>query len=183
MSQGVPISEAEWQAFSSHLLPQTSKKRSTIFRQTETCKYVIYLTQGVTASIYNYDDKEIVTRFFQEGNFSTNIVSAVLKDVASDNLIAITDVEYILIPFELFIDLFLYSNTIGIFIRKKIIAHSLENKNFTTIKTIPDTRIKYQFMLDHYPQIMKRTPAKFIAKFLGMTPEGYSRFLASYRKS
>ncbi|MEM6265248.1 MAG: cyclic nucleotide-binding domain-containing protein [Bacteroidota bacterium] len=182
-SYGVAVSEEELHHLSSLIELKTAKKKDIIFRQTEPCNHVIYLIDGITASIYTYKNKEVITRFFQKGNFSTNIVSAVSQRVASDYLIAITNIEYLLIPFDLFLDLYLHSHTIGLFIRKKIIENSIENKKFTTIKTITETNIKYQFLTEHYPQVIRETPAKYIAKFLGLTPEGYSRFLSNKRNS
>ena len=177
------IAEEEWTILSSFIKKRRAKKKTIIFRQTEICDTVIYLTAGITASIYAYNDKEIITRFFQKGNFSSNIISAESSSLASDTLIAITDIEYYSIPFKQFIDLYLYSNTFGLFIRKKLIENSIENKSFTTIKTIKETEIKYQFLVEHYPQIIKETPSKYIAKFLGLTPEGFSRFLSNRLKS
>lgn len=179
----VKITDEELHQLLSQFKERTAKKKAVIFRQTDPCNNVIYLTKGITASVYTYGEKEVVTRFFQKGNFSTNIISAVSKNIASDDLIAITDIEYYLIPFDLFLDLYLYSNTFGVFIRKKIIENSIENKNFTTIKTIADTSVKYRFLTKNYPQIIKDTPAKYIAKFLGITPEGYSRFLSNRKNS
>lgn len=180
---GVTIPDEEWEKMSSFIVKKFSRKKEVIFPQTETCKNVIFLIKGITASVYNYEGKELITRFFKDGNFSTNILSAVSKDIASDYLIAITDVEYYFIPFDFFLDSFLHSTTFGLFIRKKIIENSIENKKFTTLKTISDTRVKYQFMLDNYPTIIRNSPSKYMAKFLGITPEGYSRFLASRRNS
>ncbi|MEM6629409.1 MAG: cyclic nucleotide-binding domain-containing protein [Bacteroidota bacterium] len=182
-SYSISISEEEGRHLSSLITRQTAKRKEIIFRQEEPCNHVIYLIEGITASVHTYEEKEVVTRFFQKGNFSTNIVSALNKGVASDYLLAITDIVYFLIPFDVFIDSYLHSNTFGLFIRKKIIEHSIENKHFTTIKTFTDTKMRYQFLERNYPQVIKETPAKYIAKFLGLTPEGYSRFLSKRRNS
>ncbi|MEL6638616.1 MAG: cyclic nucleotide-binding domain-containing protein [Bacteroidota bacterium] len=182
-SYGITVPEEEQQALARAIRKRTARKKAIIFRQTETCKEVIYLIRGITASVFNYDGKEVVTRFFQTGNFSSNIVSAVQKSPASDYLIAITEVEYLAIPFEYFQRLYLYSNAIGLFIRKKLIENSIENKKLTSAKTIPDLNVRYQYLLEYYPQVIRDTPAKYVAKFLGVTPEGYSRFLAKRRTS
>lgn len=182
-SYDITLPEEELKELSSLIKRKTAKKKEVIFRQTDPCNYVIYLIKGITASVHTYGDKEVITRFFQKGNFSTNIISAVSQSIASDYLVAITNIEYFLIPFDLFIDAYLHSNTFGLFIRKKIIENSVENKNFTTIKTITDTNIKYEFLVKNYPQIIRDTPSKYIAKFIGLTPEGYSRFLSNRKNS
>ncbi|MEL7006216.1 MAG: hypothetical protein AAFN93_26335 [Bacteroidota bacterium] len=183
VNYGVSISDEEWHSLLDIIEVRKSKKKDVIFSQTELCHHVIYLLSGITATIYLYEDKEVVTRFFQKGNFNTNIVSAESKSLASDILLAITDIEYLILPFDFFLDSFFHSNTFGLFIRKKLMSMIIENKKNTTIKTINDTEIKYQFLEENYPDIIKHTPSKYIAKFLGVTPEGYSRFLTGRRKS
>ncbi|MEM6831191.1 MAG: cyclic nucleotide-binding domain-containing protein [Bacteroidota bacterium] len=179
----VSIPESEW----SHLLSiseiRTAKKNEVIFSETELCRHVIYLMNGITATVYLHDGKEVVTRFFQKGNFNTNIVSAESKSIASDFLLAVTDVQFLLFPFDFFLDSFFYSNTFGLFVRKKLMKMIIENKKNTTIKTINDTKVKYQFLIDNYPDILERSPSKYIAKFMGLTPEGYSRFLSTSGQS
>ena len=180
---GVLVSDEEWKDLSFFIKRRTAKKRAVIFKQTEICNHVIMLVKGITASVFSYDGKEVITRFFQEGNFSSNIVSAEGKKLASDSLIAITDIEYYEIPFDRFIDLYLHSDTFGLFIRKKLIENSIENKRFTTIKTISETETRYLFLIRRYPLLIKEIPSKYIAKFLGLTAEGFSRFLSNRKKS
>ncbi|MEL6557081.1 MAG: hypothetical protein AAFQ94_02790 [Bacteroidota bacterium] len=183
LNYGISIPEDEWDYILDIAERKTAKKKEVIFSQTELCNHVIYLISGITATIYYYDDKEVVTRFFQTGNFNTNIVSAESGSMASDALVAITDIEYLIFPFSFFLDSFFHGGTFGLFVRKKIMGMIIENKKFTTIKTINDTEIKYSFLLENYPIIIRDTPSKYIAKFLGLTPEGYSRFLSTKIKS
>ncbi|MEM6831526.1 MAG: hypothetical protein AAGA66_13900 [Bacteroidota bacterium] len=182
-SYDVSISDQEWNRIQDLIKVRKAKRREVIFNQTERCNHVIYLMSGITATIYLYDDKEVVTRFFQKGNFNTNIVSAESKSLASDILVAITDIEYLLMPFSFFLESFFHSDSFGLFVRKKIMRMIIENKKNTTIKTINDTEIKYQFLEKNYPDIIRRTPSKYIAKYIGLTPEGYSRFLSGRRQS
>lgn len=90
---------------------------------------------------------------------------------------------FISIPFDQFIEWYLHSDYMGLFIRKKIIQNSLENKHFTTIKTISSTEKRYQFLENHYPEVIRHTPSKHIASFLGISPEALSRFLSKRYKS
>lgn len=169
--------DAEWRAFSSRLLIQTASKRETIFRQTEICNKVIYILGGIAASEYNEGDKYLITRFFQFGDLCSNMVSASTKRIHSDNVIAITNVKYITIPLDCFMNLYLSSSKIGIFFRKKILELLIEDKHFISIKTTTTTEVQYSFMEENYPEIIAKTPSKYIAAFMGITPEALSRFL------
>lgn len=167
----------EWKAFSSHLSINKASKRGIIFRQTDICDKVIYILEGIAASEYNEGDKYIITRFFQYGNLCTNMESAASKTLQSDNVIAITNMKYITIPLDRFMNLYLYSDSIVIFLRKKILEHLIEAKHFISTKTSNDTEVQYSFLEKNYPNIIRQTPSKYIAAFMGITPEALSRFL------
>ena len=174
IQEGIDI---EWKAFSSQLSLNTASKREIIFRQTDICNSVIYILEGIAASEYNEEHKFIISRFFQSGNLCTNMISAVSKTIKSDNLIAITNMKYVAMPFDYFMELYLYSDKIGIFLRKKILEHLIEAKHFISIKTSSITEVQYSFMEENYPEIIEKTPSKYIAAFMGITPEALSRFL------
>ena len=167
----------EWKAFSSQLSVHTASKREIIFRQTDICDSVIYVLEGIAASEYNEEDKSIISRFFQPGNLCSNMISAVSKTFASDNVIAITNMKYVAMPFDYFMNLYLYSDKIGIFLRKKILEHLIEAKNIINIKTSSVTEVQYSFLEENYPEIIAKTPSKYVAAFIGITPEALSRFL------
>ncbi|HAA12611.1 MAG TPA: hypothetical protein DCE41_13325 [Cytophagales bacterium] len=167
----------EWDEFLSHLELKMATKREIIFRQTDICDSVIYILEGIAASEYNKDDKVVISRFFQPGNLCTNLESVTSKTIQSDNVIAITNVRYVVMPFDYFMNLYLYSDKVGIFLRKKILEHLMEAKSFINIKTSTVTEVQYSFIEENYPEIIERTPSKYIAAFIGITPEALSRFL------
>lgn len=173
----IRLLDSHWDELSDNFSERIFKKRSDIFKQTEVCQSILYVTEGIAASQYIDDGETVITRFFRKGNFCTNLVSASSNSLGSDNVIAITDVKGICMPFRIFHKLYLHSNTLGLFIRKKMMENNIEAKNFISIKTISNIEKKYQFLEEHYPEIIRDTPSKYIANFFGITPEWLSRFL------
>jgi len=176
--------DSEWENLSSNLSIKTTSKREVVFRQTDICNDVIYILEGIAASENNESDKYVITRFFQYGNLCSNMVSASSKTLQADNVIAITNVKYVTIPLDCFMNLYLCSTgKIGIFFRKKILEHLVEAKNLISIKTSQVTEIQYSFLEENYPEIIEKTPSKYIAAFIGITPEALSRFLKKRNSS
>ncbi len=176
-SYQIRLMDAHWQEYATHFSERAFKKRDDIFKQTEVCRSILYITEGIAASQYIDDGETVITRFFRKGNFCANLISAAYSTLGSDNVIAITDVKGICMPFRLFQELYFHSNTLGLFIRKKMLENNIEAKNFISIKTISNIEKKYHFMEEHYPEIIRNTPSKYIANFFGITPEWLSRFL------
>ena len=177
------VSEKELMQLSTQFVFKTFAKRDIVFSQTEVCKEVLIVLEGILASEFAQPNKTIISRFFRPGNLCSNLVSVVQQTIASDNIIAITPVTSISIPYHFFYQYYLYSSTFGIFLRKKLLENMVEAKHFISIKTISDTETKYQFLETNYPKIIRDTPSKYIANFLGITPEALSRFLARRYKS
>ena len=80
-------------------------------------------------------------------------------------------------------DAYLHDEKIGGFFRMKILEHLIEAKNFISIKTSTNTEVQYSFLESNYPEIIKHTPSKYIAAFIGITPEALSRFLKQLSSS
>lgn len=169
----------EWADFAANIQVKTAQKRETILRQSEVCTEVLYLLDGIAASEFNTREKYIISRFFQPGNFCSNLVSAVTQTIQPDNVVAITRLSYVSIPFANFMELYLHSDSIGLYIRKKMMELLVEDKHFISLKTTTSTTDQYIFMEQHYPEILQQTPARYIAAFMGITPEALSRFLKS----
>ena len=163
--------DTEWKVFSSQLSVHTASKREIIFRQTDICDRVIYILEGIAASEYNQEDKFIISRFFQPGNLCSNMISAVSKDFCkSDNVIAITNMKYVAMPFDYFMNLYIYSDKIGIFLRKKILEHLIEAKNIISIKTSSVTEVQYSFMEENYPETIAKYAFKIYSSFYWYYP-------------
>ena len=68
-------------------------------------------------------------------------------------------------------------STIGRFIREKTMQTIFEDKIITSSKTLLTNEELDQFIRETYPEIIQRVPSKYIAQFIGITPESYSRLL------
>ena len=174
----VQISDQEWRSIASQLQIRHFRKKDVIISDTEISKDVLYITDGIAASEYQNDGDYVISRFFLKGNLCTNVISAFYETYATDRLIALTPLKGVLIPFKLFKKLYLHSHTVGVFFREKLLQNLVENKNIISMKTVGDIGTIYSFLQENYPQIIREIPSKYIAKFIGVTPVGLSRFLS-----
>jgi len=160
-------------------------KKSIIFSQTDLCDEVLFICDGIIASEYNLEDgKNVISRFFIENNLCTNLISTMTKTNSLDSIVAITDVSAISIPLKIFYQYYLDDGGIGKYFRIKLLDNLLEAKSLISIKTVSKTEEKYEFLEKKYPIALQFIPAKDIASFMGITPEGLSRFLKKrYKKS
>ena len=86
----VPVSEEELQELSVNFSLKTYGKRELVFSQTEVCKEVLIVVEGILASEFVQPDKTVISRFFRPGNLCSNLISVFQQTLASDNIIAHT---------------------------------------------------------------------------------------------
>ena len=184
LNHKIQVPQKEWDHLQQLFQEENYSKKTNIFSQTDVCENVLFIADGIAASEYILEDgRNVITRFFQKNDFCSNIVSAKMKDLASDNIIAITDVSAISISYDVFIQYYLKRGKFGEYLRTKFINIMIEDKHYISVKTISNTELKYQFLEKEYPDIIRLAPDKAIAAFIGITPEGFSRFLKNRKKS
>lgn len=171
------IPNEEIDVFLTKLKYVTYKKNSIVFHQTEVCHQVLLIAEGVAAAETAMEEKAIITRFFQKGDTCMNIISAVTGDLGFDNIITLNPLRGFLIDTKDFFG-FYHSNTkLGIFIREYILKDIVETKKLTSAKILYNSDQLDLFLRDKYPELVSSVASKYIAMFMGITPEAYSRLL------
>lgn len=154
-----------------------------ILTQAKTADKIFFLLEGVAASEQTWDDgKSTIARFFQPVDLCTNVTSAWTGDIGSDELVAISGVKTLSIPMNFFVEEYLHGKSFGLYLRKRVLNNQLFSKELICAKTSGQTQERYQFLEKYQPAVLDLVPKKDVARFLGLTPQGFSRFLRNQRK-
>ncbi|MEM8929125.1 MAG: hypothetical protein AAGC45_13065 [Bacteroidota bacterium] len=171
------LPEQDWNSFQLNLTPVSYKKGMDVFPVSQVCKKVLFITEGLLASEFHTKEERIITRFFKPKDLCSNIVSLFNQQLANDRLFALTHVEGILIPYELLMENYLYSSTLGLYFRRRVLETLLIDKYFMSTKSVSGVKPKLTFLQENYPEVILHTPWKYIANFMGVTPAWLSRVL------
>ncbi|NRB47275.1 MAG: Crp/Fnr family transcriptional regulator [Saprospiraceae bacterium] len=171
------LSEREWNDFQTPLKAMTYKKGSTIFPTDQVCKYILFIANGIVAAEDQSTDNFVITRFFQSKGLCTKVESILNNQLYNDRMFAVTEVQGVLIPKDLFLNIYLHDDQIGIYFRKKLLEIIVEDKQFISIKTNSSIKAQLAFLQEYYPEVVLETPWKYIADFMGVTPSWLSRVL------
>lgn len=140
-------------------------------------RHLFLVSNGVAASIQNsHDGDEQIARFFERGHLCSNLTSAWHQQVSSDTLIAMSDFTGVRIPFAMFRNDFMSDKPLSLYWREMVLETLVFDKDLICAKTMRDIETRYQFLVDRYDQVVTTVPDKHIARFLGITPQGLSRF-------
>ncbi len=170
--------DPDWPRFRSILSPVTFSAKNTIFSAAGVADRVLFVTSGIAASEQVHPDGSSgIARFFGPGQAATNLTSAWRRDLAEDTLFAVTAVEGATLPLDIFNQEYLGGAAFGLYLRKLVLATLVFDKEVIAAKTQTASEVRYRFLEEFHPEDLERIPDKEVARFMGITPQGLSRFL------
>ncbi|MEM9145542.1 MAG: hypothetical protein AAGC57_05030 [Pseudomonadota bacterium] len=175
---GVALSESDRTVIRDRLKDFGAAAGETVQAQTRVADQWLFLTEGIMASEQTWPDGSTsIARFFETGHICANLTSAWTRELAADELIAITDVVGLSLPDAFFRQEYLRGGAFGTYLRIKTMETLLLDKELICAKTSGQIEPRYRFLEQHHAEVLTRTRQKDIARFLGVTPQGLSRFL------
>lgn len=150
---------------------------AVILSQARVADRIIFLSEGIAASEQTWSDgKSTIARFFEPRDLCTNVSSAWTGEIAADELIAITDVKGLSISLAFFMREYIQGREFGMYLRHRMMEAHLFAKELACAKTSGNTKTRHDFLRTHHQRVLDQVPQKEIAKFLGVTAQGLSRF-------
>lgn len=135
-----------------------------------------YVSSGLLHS-YQIDQKgnQVTTNFFSSGNYCGSFYAFYCQKPALDSIEAINDVRMHIISFDRLHELFessLELNQIG---RKSIEEVCIQKDLRLSQMLKMSATERYLSFVKSHPEVIKYSPLKYIASYLGMKPESLSR--------
>jgi CRP-like cAMP-binding protein len=172
----ITLDETETQYFTSLLIPRKLKQGEFLEESGDPSRYMIHVHAGCLMTYYT--DKEgfdHVIQFSTAGWWTGDLHSLTKKVPSISSTKALTDSEVFLLP----------SNSLEQLLEKNmkferyfriIFQNSLVTYSFRIIQGISATaEERYLYFREKYPSLEQYVPLKYIASYLGMTPEFLSK--------
>jgi len=183
-SYGIHLQSNDWEAIRSRLSEFSFNKKNVFFSEAFVCDKIFFITDGIAASEQILEEGvSPITRFFSKGQFCSNITSALMQEYSNDTLIAVTDISCVSMPMDFFLKEYFKGKSFGEYLRKKVLETLLFDKEVMCAKTLLSTEYRYQFLEKCQQDVVRRVSDKDIARFIGITPQGFCRFLKNKSKN
>jgi CRP-like cAMP-binding protein len=166
---------SNWQAFASRLHERSFKKNEVIKESNTVEKYLNILIQG-SVGLFIWNGKhEICLNLLYENDFFADYLSFLKQEKTVLSTIALEDSKVWSISYT---DLnALYKSSISSVHIGRIAAETLyakkQQEQINLLTLTPEER--YLQLVSKHPRIIQRTSLKYIASYLGLTPESLSR--------
>lgn len=170
----IPIEEAE--EIANMFRPVEFKKSDFLLREGEYSNMYFYLEKGLLRTyLYDLEGNEITTDFFTENNVVFEVTSFFNRLRSEVNIQALTDCSGLEIPYEELNALFHEKPAFRDFGRAILVKEFIASKkrNYGMINRTAEER--YQKLLTEQTQILRHSPLKYVASYLGITDSTLSR--------
>ena len=179
----VTLAPKDWATLDQATRVVVTRAGDCIYAQHDLGSCWLFLASGIVASRQTHLDGNVsIARFFEPGQFCANLTSTWNQEYASDDLIALTDVIGMELPDSVFRPEYLDGSALGRYLRIKVMETLCFDKEVICAKTQSSTESRYTFLEQFQPTVVASVQHKHVAAFLGITPQGLSRFLR-YRQA
>ena len=173
--QWVTFSPSEAREIACCFQPTVLKKGRFFVRKGEVCQQVAFIVKGVMRIFYRQKNGETTRYLGSEHSFITSLGSFVSGSACPENIEALEDCELLVIQRH---DLRRLCQQIHAF--ETLYSKVLEYMFMCTEKRIADfitqtAEERYLTLLDQRPGLVQRVPQKYIASYIGITPQSLSR--------
>ncbi|MCT4582069.1 MAG: Crp/Fnr family transcriptional regulator [Flavobacteriales bacterium] len=170
-----PISNHEWELFSSKLQKIKLPKNTTITAKGKTEKYLYFVAEGIIRFFIPTEDLAITFGFVFKNEFATAYDSLITQipstysiETLSESIlwrISYKDLQLIYRTTEC-------GNSIGRKMAEKMFLIKSQREHDLLTKTAEE---RYLNLFTQRPNLIREIPLKYIASYIGVTPQALSR--------
>jgi CRP-like cAMP-binding protein len=175
IAEKVLLTEEEWVQTASYFEMTNLAADTLLLREGQICCHLYFLASGIVR-FFEWNNGTDTTKFFLTGQcLFTSQQSFATQSIAHENIEAIVDSTFLLLPFEALQQLYTNVPKWHIFIRRILQEANIFNERMYMDSITHTAEDRYRTMLRDKPEIALHVPLKYIASYLGITPESLSR--------
>jgi len=170
-----PINSSDWNFFSSKLHKETVKKNSTLIKIGVVENYLSFISEGIVRLYIPQKESELTFGFLFENEFVTAYDSFITESPSHYQIETLTNATLWRISFEDLQEV--YKKTeIGNLIGRRMAENMFLIKSKREISLLNKTaEERYLDLFLERPKLLKQIPLKYIASYIGVTPQALSR--------
>jgi CRP-like cAMP-binding protein len=164
-----PLSDSFRTYLEDAIQTKTVHRNDWLLREGRICSQLYFIEKGLFRIFYMSHDKEVSSHFLKEGQIIFSAESFLNQAGSPENILALEDSAVHYLSYH---DLqyayghFHESNIIA----RKLLEQSVQQKEWwLRCMRMQRASEKYAAVLKHFPELVQRVPAKFLASYLGIT--------------
>jgi CRP/FNR family transcriptional regulator, anaerobic regulatory protein len=170
-----PLSDELKEYLGSVIKERPILKKEYLLKAGHTCRNICFISKGLLRCFYLQNSQEVSSWFMMEGDVIISVESFFTQTKSKESIQALEDCLLYSLDYA---DLqYMYrnfpeSNFVGRVLTEKYYILSEQRLYSLKIQKAPG---RYQYILENFPVLLQRVPAKYIASYLGVSEETVSR--------
>lgn len=176
ISRTITLNDEEVEFFRSVLIHRRIKKRQYVLQAGDVCRYETYVVSGCLRGYHVDREGSEHTTFLAVADWwIADLESFTRRTPATMTIEALEDTDLLQIEYSTYESLCLrvpkFERLFRLLLQNAFVSHQRR-----ILAIISQTAVeRYKEFLQRYPQFTRRVPQKYIASYLGVTPEFLSR--------
>ena len=158
-------------------------KGKILLHEKDTCKNLWFLCDGLLRSYHNIGDKEITSRIMYTGHIVISPGSFFTQTPATESIEALSECTLAKLSFIDLQDIYKKFPEFNYHTRLITEQYFYKQEQRLYMLRKHDASAKYNFFLENYANYLKDIPQKYIASFLNIAPETFSRTRSKLSKN
>lgn len=170
------VPDDEWLFLKSILLVKSKAKGEHLLKEGEVCNYLFYIISG-GARLYFISDAgiEVTYNFIFENNFVVAFTSLFTRTPTNENIILLEDTVMFTLSRANFQTLLNRHPVWESILNKLLAKHFLKIREKEQMLLLDNYDMRYKRLLKEQPYLFQRVEQRYLASYLGMKPETFSR--------
>jgi CRP-like cAMP-binding protein len=150
-------------------------RKAYLLKQGGICTSISFIEKGLLRCFYEKDEKEICSWFMKEGDVIISVESFFKQTVSYENIQALEECVLYYINYKELQNIYCRFPEFN-FIARVLTEnyYTLSEQRLYSIR-MQRAQERYQYLINHFPEIIQRVPLKYIASYLSITEETLSR--------
>jgi CRP-like cAMP-binding protein len=170
-----PMSDGCKEKLASLLRYKELSKKELLLRAGHICQHIFFIQKGLLRCFYFKNDVEICSWFMREGDVMMSVESFFKQTTSYESIQALEDSELYYLGYRELQEIYRNFPEFNFIVRVLIERYyCLSERRLYSIRMMRATE-RYEYLMEHHPELILRVPAKYIASYLGITAEMLSK--------
>ncbi len=174
----VTLEPIEWEMLSNFITTAEYRDKEIIEKQGDATENLYFMAKGVIRMSRVRDGREYTCNLYTKPRFISNLNSMLSDEPADQTMQAMTQTQVIILKYKdaskLYGILPKYEHIARVFLEQILLQEVARIQELTCFEPFE----RFQNLLDQSPELMDLIPQKYVASFLGISPESLSRMKA-----
>ncbi len=154
---------------------ESLRKGDLLLQEGDVNEHLWFLAEGVLRAYHNIDDKEVISRIMFMGHLVICPGSFFTQTAATESIECLQDCNLAKISHAAIQNIYKLHPEFNFYGRVITEHYFYQQEQRLYMLRKPDSMAKYKFLINNFERFLENVPSKYVASFLGITPETLSR--------